>query len=287
MLFTFSIDPIALVAIAIALALYFAGVVVVTRRGIRWPLLRTLAFVLLGAGSFFVIQFGFLGTFSHDLRFAFTTRIALLLFATPALMALGAPIALARQALTGRRLEVLEGFFRSRFMKVVGNAIFSPLFALAAFSLFLTPIAFTLRTNPWCEGIITVIVPLMGLLMILPVFDDTLKHSSFYITAEFMLAFVELIIDAIPGIVLRITPHILDQGHAVATTVLPWFPSQLRDQQLSGDLLWFIAELSDIPVLIFLFIRWNRMDRSEAKAIDELSDEEMERLTQEHLRMRG
>ena len=53
---------------------------------------------------------------------------------------------------------------------------------------------------------------------------------------------------------------------------LPWFPSQLRDQQLSGDLLWFIAEVSDIPVLIFLFIRWNRTDRTEAKAIDQTDE---------------
>jgi putative membrane protein len=284
LLFTFQLDPVALAAIVVALALYVAGIVKVVRSGGRWKILPTLGFVLLGLGSYAVISFGFLGTYSQDLRFAFTTRIALLLFVVPALLATGRPVQLARIALADAPRVILEAFFTSRFMKVMGSAIFSPLFALAAFALFLTPIAFFLRDSSWAEWIITLVVPLVGLLMILPVFDNTLHHTSLYITAEFMLAFVELILDAIPAIVLRITPHVLDKGHAVAAFAPAWFPSQLRDQQLSGDLLWLIAEVADIPVLIYLFIRWNRTDRSEAKVLDELSDEEMDRLTQEHLR---
>ncbi|RKR76185.1 cytochrome c oxidase assembly protein [Frondihabitans australicus] len=286
-LFTFRFDPVSAAAIAVALALYIVGIVTVVRRGGRWRVLPTLAFVLLGLGSFAAIQFGFLGTYSHDLRFAFTTRIALLLFAVPALMALGRPVDLARQALTGRRLELLEGFFRSVFMKVVGSAIFSPLFGLALFTVFITPLAFPWRASETGQILVTLLVPLIGLLMILPVFDSSLHHTSFYITVEFMLAFVELILDAIPGIVLRITGHVLDHGHSIAAVVQPWYPTQLRDQQLSGDLLWFIAELADIPVLIFLFVRWSRTDKKEAKVLDEMSDEEMERLTQEHLRSFG
>lgn len=281
---TFRLDPVALVAILIALGLYAAGIVRVVRSGGHWRILPTVAFVALGLGSYAVVSFGFLGAYSHDLRFAFTTRIALLLFVVPALVALGRPVQLARLALSSAPLAILEAFFASRFMRVVGSAIFSPLFALAAFAIFLTPVAFFLRDNTWSEWAITLLVPLVGLLMILPVFDNTLHHTSLFITAEFMLAFVELILDAIPAIVLRITPHVLDRGHALATLLPSWFPSQLRDQQLSGDLLWLIAEVADIPVLIFLFVRWNRTDRSEAKQLDELSDEEMERLTQEHLR---
>ena len=277
----------ALVAIVVALGLYVGGIVRVVRAGGRWRILPTVAFVILGLGSYAAISFGFLGAYSHDLRFAFTTRIALLLFVVPALVALGRPVQLARAALVGRSLATLEGFFASRFMRVVGSAIFSPLFALVGFTLFLTPIAFSLRVGAWSEWIVTLAVPLFGLLMILPVFDTTLHHTSLFITAEFMLAFVELILDAIPAIVLRITPHVLDKGHAVATFAPAWFPSQLRDQQLSGDLLWLIAEVADIPVLIYLFIRWNRTDKGEAKALDEMSDEEMDRLTQEHLRQHG
>jgi hypothetical protein len=39
-----------------------------------------------------------------------------------------------------------------------------------------------------------------------------------------------------------------------------------------------------VPVLIILFVRWIRTDKREAKAMDDLSDEEMDALTQQHLR---
>ncbi|MBK5238159.1 MAG: cytochrome c oxidase assembly protein [Actinomycetales bacterium] len=63
-----------------------------------------------------------------------------------------------------------------------------------------------------------------------------------------------------------------------------WFPNPLRDQQLSGDLLWAIAEVVDIPVLALLFITWRRSDKRDAKAIDKLTDEQMDELMKAHLR---
>jgi len=67
--------------------------------------------------------------------------------------------------------------------------------------------------------------------------------------------------------------------------VLPlWFPSPLRDQQLSGDLLWAIAEIVDIPVLALLFIVWRRSDKREAKDVDKLTDDQMDELMKAHLR---
>ena len=105
-------------------------------------------------------------------------------------------------------------------------------------------------------------------------------------TAEFLLAFVELMLDAIPGIVLRITNSVLD--HATTMAAGPaWFPSPLRDQHLAGDLLWFIAEVADVPVLVLLFLRWQRSDRREARAVDALTDEQMDALTREHLTRRS
>ncbi len=63
----------------------------VRRRGEPWPLRRTIGFFALGLLPYAVIELGFLGTFSADLRWAFSTRIALLIFAVPAGIAAGAP----------------------------------------------------------------------------------------------------------------------------------------------------------------------------------------------------
>jgi cytochrome c oxidase assembly factor CtaG len=61
-------------------------------------------------------------------------------------------------------------------------------------------------------------------------------------------------------------------------------PEPLRDQQLSGDLLWFIAEIVDVPILVILMMRWIRTDKRESRTMDELSDEDMAELTAAHLR---
>ncbi|UFS61157.1 cytochrome c oxidase assembly protein [Subtercola endophyticus] len=247
----------------------------------------TLGFYVLGLGSYAFIEFGFLGAYSQELRFAFTTRIALLLFAVPALLATGKPVELARAALTGRPLRALNRFLDSKLVGIMGNAVFGPVFALVAFSIFLTPVAGTLRASPVAQDAIGLVIPVVGLMMVLPLTELVVARTSLFIAAEFMLAFVELVIDAIPGILLRLNDAILDHAGPITTAVPGWFPSPLRDQQLSGDLLWFIAEIADIPILILLFIRWSKHDRNEAKQIDELSDEEMDALTQAHLKSFG
>jgi putative membrane protein len=277
------------VAVVVALVLivgYAAGIVAVRRRGETWSRWLTLGYYALGVGAFVVVNLGFLGVYSHDLRFAFSTRTALLLFVVPALLALGKPLTLARRALTGTALERLERFIDSRAVRILGNAMVSPLVAVVIFSIFLTPLSGILRQSELGQVAVTVLIPALGLLLVLPLIENTGARSSFFVTVEFLLAFVELVIDAVPGIALRVSSSILDGAAALQGVHPGWFPSALRDQQLSGDLLWFIAELGDIPVLILLFIRWSRVDRTEARSYDELSDEEMDALTQEHLRSR-
>jgi putative membrane protein len=265
---------------------YAAGVIRVRRKGERWSNWFIAAFYGLGIGSLLVVNFGFLGVYSHDLRWAFSTRTALLLFIIPALLALGRPVRLARQALGGRGVGRLDKFMASRPIQIAGNAVIAPLVTVAIFSVFLTPFAGVLRLSPVGQGAVTVLIPVIGLLLVLPLIEYSAHRSGFFVTVEFLLAFVELVIDAIPGILIRLSGTVLDGLGRVAGVHPGWYPSPLRDQQLSGDLLWFIAELADVPVLIILFVRWSRVDRREAKLYDDLSDEEMDALTQEHLRQR-
>ena len=281
---TVQFDPVALVVIVVFGGLYALGIRFAHRAGVRWPLLPTLGFYLLGLGAYAWVSFGFLGAYSTELRWAFTTRIALLLFAVPGLLALGRPIELTRVALSGAPLRVVDRILNSWPIKLFGNAVFAPLLALAAFMVFLTPFAYVLRASPTAEAMITVLVPIAGLLMVLPIMGHSIVRTSLFITAEFLLAFVELVMDAIPGILLRLNESVLDGARTITGVVPGWFPNALHDQHLSGDFLWFIAEIADVPVLIILFMRWIRTDKHEAKAMDDLSDEEMEALTKQHLR---
>jgi putative membrane protein len=280
---TWSFDPAAAVLLGSAAALYLAGVVRLRRRGHRWPVRLTVWFLLLGLGSYAWISFGFLRAYSGELRWAFTTRIALLLFVVPALMSLGRPIALARAALSEPGRRRTERFLASWPVRLFGNAMFAPVFACVAFLVFLTPVAAVLRDSVWSEWTISVLVPLAGMLLVLPIAAHSVVRTGFFITVEFLLAFAALLLDAIPGLLLRLNDSVLD-GAARVTAAMPvWFPSPLHDQHLSGDFLWFIAEFADVPILVVLFVRWMRLDRRESKQLDELTDEQMAELTRAHL----
>jgi cytochrome c oxidase assembly factor CtaG len=247
----------------------------------------TLWFVAFGLGSYAWVSFGFLGAYSSDLRYAFTTRIALLLFVVPALMSLGRPVALARAALSTAAQHRTDAVLRSWPMRVVGNAMFAPVLACAIFLVFLTPLAAVLRDSSWSEWTVSVVAPLAGLALVLPIAAHSIVRTGFFITVEFLLAFVELVLDAIPGLLLRLNDGILDHAPAIVGRMPFWFPTPLHDQHLSGDLLWFIAEVADVPILVLLFVRWMRLDRREGKRMDQLSDAEMDELTREHLGRRG
>jgi putative membrane protein len=283
---TWFIDPVAVVVALILALLYGAGLVVLRRKGERWSGWMIAAFYLLGIGSFLAVSLGFLGVYSHDLRWAFSTRTALLLFVSPALLALGRPVTLARRTLGPQGVDRLDRVMSSAPIKFLGNAVVEPFVTVLIFAVFLTPIAGVLRHSFAGQAGVTILIPAIGLLLVLPLIEYSERRTAFFVTVEFLLAFVALIIDAIPGILLRLSGSVLDGLGRVSGVHPAWFPNPLRDQQLSGDLLWFIAELADVPVLILLFVRWSRVDRKEAKSFDDLTDEQMDALTQEHLRQR-
>ncbi|MBT1002994.1 cytochrome c oxidase assembly protein [Paenarthrobacter sp. DKR-5] len=284
---SWTFDGTALCLILASAVLYGAGLRAARRRGRHWPLWRSAAFYVLGLGSLAWLAFGFPGAFSAQLRWAFALKISLLLFVVPLLVGLGRPISLARAALPERGTARLDAVLSSRPVRLASNSFVAPLLGLALFSTFLTPAFYTLRTNPLAEAVLTVAVPLLGLLFALPIIEEgDFARSSALITLEFVYVFIELLADAVPGILLRLNGHVLDGAGPVANG-LAWFPSPLRDQQLAGDLLWFICEAVDLPLIILMFMRFSRSDKREARSFDELSDEEMDALADEHLRRRG
>jgi cytochrome c oxidase assembly factor CtaG len=283
---TWRFDPVAAVALVVAAGLYLAGLIKARRLGIRWPARRTVAFFGLGLGSFAVVEFGFLGAYSPELRWAFTTRIALLLFVIPACISAGRPIGLLRASLGGNGVGRLERVLTSRVIKLFGNAIFATVFSALVFCLFLTPAAWVLRGTPVLDAVLGIVIPLLGLIMVLPIVENAAGRTSLFITVEFLLAFVELVIDAVPGIVLRLNDAVLDRAPVIPAPVAAaasWWPNPVHDQHLAGDLLWFIAEIADVPILVLLFVRWSRSEKREEKKFDDLTDEQLDELTRQHL----
>lgn len=277
----------ALLILVAAAVLYVKGLAAARCRGIRWPLWNSFAFFVLGLGSFTVLSFGFPGTYSHDLRWAFTLKVTSYLFVVPLLISLGKPLTLARRTLGpagGARIEAVLGH---RVVRVLSNTLMAALLGLAMFTLFLTPFFYVLRTNPAADVVLTVLVPLMGLLMTVPIIEDGAGRTGSLIVVEFIFVFIELLADAVPGILMRLSPGILDGATSAAGNHVAWFPGPLRDQQLAGDLMWFLAEVVDLPLIILMFVRFSRSEKREAKSFDDLSDADIEALNRAHLERGG
>lgn len=280
---TWSFDPVAALLVVAVLVGYVVGVRRAGRAGTRWPPSRTAAFVLAGLGSYAVVSFGFLGAESRELRWAFVTRVAALLLVVPLLSLLGRPLDLAQAALPPAGARVLRRVVGSRPARLLGNAVVAPLVACAVFCVFLTPLAGAWRTSPAGEEATSLLLPLLGLLLVLPAAAQTGLRSEVFVVAEFGFAFLELVLDAVPGLVLRLTEHVLDGVGAVVGAVPHWFPGPLTDQHWAGDLLWSVAEVADLPVLTLLFVRWVRSDRHRARQVDGLSEAELDALVRDHL----
>ena len=86
-----------------------------------------------------------------------------------------------------------------------------------------------------------------------------------------LFSLIELLADALPGIIIRLDTHLLAAAH-VAATPRAFGPSPLIDQQLGGDLLWCVGEAVDLPFLILLILAWVRSDAREAARVDAYLD---------------
>jgi cytochrome c oxidase assembly factor CtaG len=285
---SWSIDWAALAAVVVAAVLYALGLRAARRQGRRWPLWCSASFYLLGVGSFAVLAFGFAGTYSAQLRWAFTLKLSLYLFVVPLLVGLGRPVSLARAALGAGGARRLDAVLANRAVRLLSNSLVAPLIGLALFSLFLAPVFYDLRTNAVLAAVLTLGVPVLGLLMALPIIEEgDFQRTSAFLALEFVFVFIELLIDAVPGILLRLNGTVLDHVTTWPAGTPGWFPSPLRDQQLAGDLLWFICEAVDLPLIILMFVRFSRSDKREARSFDELTDEQIAELSRAHLEQFG
>jgi cytochrome c oxidase assembly factor CtaG len=267
----FAVVP-GLVVVAL-LAAYGVGVRRVAGQAAPWPALRTATFVVLGVGSYAVVTLGYLGVYSPYLRWAFAAQSALLLLVVPALIALGRPVALARKALGDNGRRRLDAFLGSRLVRLLSHPFGGPALLLVMLLLFLTPLPPEIRNHASAVAVTQVLLPLFGLLALIPVASGEEPASTTTMAIGFLIAFFELIADALPGILLRLHNGIIGTL-AVPGARPPWLPTALRDQQLSGDVLWFLGEAIDLPFLAWLVVRWIRADAKEAAVVDARLDAE-------------
>jgi putative membrane protein len=257
-------DWLSAAVLAAAVALYVRARVRLPAQGRPWPWARDAGFaagVLLAAW----VTSGFPQARGSQLMWVWISQLLLLLLVVPVVLVTAQPLALARTAHGPD--NGLARLLRSRPVRVLGH----PALALLYVPVVTGVLVFghlgnvTLRSTPagWALHVVLVVV---GAFIALPLLDVDDTRTSLAVGVAVAISVVELLIDAIPGIVLRLETH-LEVGwfglHRPA-----WSPSWLADQQSAGTILWTVAELLDLPFLVLAMRQWIRIERNEALRVD-------------------
>ncbi|GAC1445294.1 MAG: hypothetical protein NVSMB55_25600 [Mycobacteriales bacterium] len=247
---------------------YAALVGRVRARGLSWPIRRSGAWAL-GLVSLLVATVGGIGRHAPDLLWVFTVQILVLLLLTPVLLAYGRPLALAADGWDHPRARRLLLVATGRGVRLTTSPLVGPLLVpVVLAAVFFSPVLAAVLTMGWAAQLLRLGLLGVGLLIAVGlVGDGTEQDTSLQLGAAVAVGFAEFLLDAVPGIVIRLRSSLLAPP-GWAGLHRHGGLSPLADQQRAGALLWFMAEVADLPFLLILLRRWIRADERDAARVD-------------------
>ena len=276
-IFGFQLEPLFLVACLTAAAVYIAGVITLHRRGDKWPINRTI-FWLLGISLVIWTTNAGISVYAQvSLGLHMVQHMTMSMLA-PMFLVLGGPFTLALRALkpstTGRwglREWIVWGL-HSPAAKIVTN----PFFVFAVFSLSMFALYFT---------------PLMAWLMGSHV--GHLAMQMHFIASGYLFAWIIMGVDPVPKplpywarfglILLMVGVHgffaviIMMGSEPLAQDwygiVRPeWVTDPLADTKFGGQIAWGISEIPMLFMILTVAWQWSRSDDREAARKDRQAD---------------
>lgn len=260
--------------VVVAAVGYALGVRRVRRHGGSWRLAPTLAWAA-GVAVLVVATVGWVGAHAGLLFWDWVLQVLLLLLVAPVLLLCGRPVQLAVGGLDARGGARVLAVTRSRPLRVLASPLLGPLVVpIVLGAVVFTPVLPSSLASSSVAAVLHGVLLFLGLVIALGlVGDGGERETSLALGAAVAVGVVELLVDAVPGIALRLRTQLLAAPYWTAVG-RPQGPSPLSDQQHAGAVLWFVAEAADLPLLVLLLRRWVRADAREAARADALDDGE-------------
>ncbi|MFE0172076.1 cytochrome c oxidase assembly protein [Streptomyces sp. NPDC059002] len=271
-----SADPFFLIGCLVALALYGWGVARLVRRGDKWPVGRTVSFVI-GILTVLLVMCTKLNDYGMVMFSVHMVQHMIISMLSPILLLLGAPITLALRALPvagrGRKgpREWLLWLLQSRYVKIITHPAFTiPLFIASLYALYFTPLFDTLMESK--AGHIGMMVHFLavGLVFFWPIMGvDPGPHRPGHIFRMLEL-FAGMPFHAFFGIALMMAtqPMIGTYMHPPASLGI----DPLSDQEAAGGIAWAFSEIPSVVVLVALLFQWRKSEDREARRKDRAAD---------------
>ena len=260
------------IGIAIAGALYFAGLVVLHRRGDRWPVRRSFSFLLGGLGSIALATMSALGTYDTVLFSVHVVQHMTLMMVAPMFLALGAPVTLALRTLSNRPRGMLLAVLHSRFARVLTFAPLTlALFIATPFALYYSPFyEISLRSGFW-HAFLHLHFLIIGCLLMWPLVGIDPVPGRISYPLRLLVLFLMLPFHAFLGIsIMSLTTLIAESWYLAFNRT--WPPSPLDDQYLAGGIMWASGDAVALLMLMALFAQWYAYSQREARREDRRLD---------------
>ena len=272
----FSYEPNALMIglLTLMVALYIKGVVVLTKRGDKWPVGRTIAFALGIAATNFATSGG-LGLYA---QFSFSYHMMshmVLGMIAPIGLVLGAPMTLALRTLPQGRTSNergVRGSLLAALHSKIGVIYTNPIVALAIFdgslfALYFTDLFALLMQSHVGHLFMSLHFLAAGFLFFFIIIGVDPNPRRVHHLVQIVILFAAMSIHAFFSVALMSTTTLIDAGF-YASLQTPWLGDPLVDQKLGGSIGWAMGEIPILIALVATFINWMRDDSREAKRID-------------------
>jgi len=263
--------PMAL-GIAIAAALYIAGLVVMHRRGDGWPAQRSISFLLGGLGSIAIATMSALGTYDTVLLSIHMVQHMILMMVAPLFLALGAPVTLALRTLPTRPRALLRAVLHSRPARVLTFAPLTlALFIATPFALYYSPFYEISLSSGFWHAFLHLHFLIIGCLLMWPLLGIDPVPGRISHPLRLLMVFLMLPFHAFLGISIMSSTALIAETWYLAFN-RSWPPSPLEDQYLAGGILWASGDALALLVLIALFVQWYAASQREARREDRRLD---------------
>jgi putative membrane protein len=255
------------VVLLLAAAAYLYGVRVLHRRGDRWPVQRTVAFIGPGLGGIAAVTIGGLAAYDTTLLSAHMMQHMVLSMVAPIFLALGAPITLALRTLPRRPRRALLGLLHTGPVKVLTFPLVAfAIFVVSPFVLYFTGLYRLSLENGFAHELLHVHFVLSGCLFFWPLVGLDPLPGRWPHPGRLLLMLLMVPFHTVLGLTIMQSRTLL-AGDWYPSLGLTW-ADPFDDQRLAGGLLWSGGELVSVTVLVVLVLQWIRASEREARRID-------------------
>jgi putative membrane protein len=259
------------VALVLAAGLYLYGVHRLRLRGDRWPVSRTLLFLVPGLGSIAVATLSGLHAYDTTLISVHMIQHMVLGMLAPIFLALGAPVTLALRALPARHRRRLLAVLHSRVARVLTFPLLAyGLFVATPFALYFSGLYRVSLTNPVAHELLHAHLIAVGCLFFWPLLGLDPLPGRWPYPARALLMVLSTPFHAVLGLSIMQSQRLLG-GDWYPSLGLTW-ADPFEDQKVAGGILWAGGEIVSVTMIAVLVVQWMRASDREAARIDRALD---------------